>query len=247
MVVYPYLSPANLLKLVEDFTSMKTGAEHWNAEYSLGSPHFQALASDKPSNAAIRFTEYLRKNQIPFVGKVLETGCGMGRNSNYLAGLGFEVTGVDISDVAITEARKRAAVANLSVQYRELDVSTAWPFVDQSIDYVLDLGTSHLLTMKELQVYREELLRVLKLDGKFLLYTLDRSKDQESQKLLKEAPGPEANTYIIPEMGHLERALTLEEITNFYQPLQVESSALIYLPTHFGSEVYETRVSHFKQ
>lgn len=41
-------------------------------------------------------------------GPALDLGCGDGRNSLYLAELGFDVTGIDISTVAITKLRTEA-------------------------------------------------------------------------------------------------------------------------------------------
>jgi methylase of polypeptide subunit release factors len=39
-------------------------------------------------------------------GTALDWGMGQGRNAIYLAGQGWDVTGVDISDVAVEQAKK---------------------------------------------------------------------------------------------------------------------------------------------
>lgn len=48
-------------------------------------------------------------------GRALDIGMGQGRNSLFLARLGWEVTGVDVSDKAIDLAKKEAARLNLKI------------------------------------------------------------------------------------------------------------------------------------
>ena len=45
---------------------------------------------------------------IPKSGKLLELGCGAGNLTVWLAGLGYDIYGVDIAPTAITWARERA-------------------------------------------------------------------------------------------------------------------------------------------
>ncbi len=56
------------------------------------------------------------------VGTALEVGCGEGELSMRLARIGWDVQGCDIADEAVTEARRRAAVAGLAIPFRTLDV-----------------------------------------------------------------------------------------------------------------------------
>jgi SAM-dependent methyltransferase len=51
-------------------------------------------------------------------GRVLELGCGHGRNATYLAGLGCGVDAVDLSAQAIEWAQKRAKSAGVSVEFQ---------------------------------------------------------------------------------------------------------------------------------
>jgi len=210
----------------------------WNERYSkdIG---FEVLKTEKPSEAVVKLAKYLESKKIPFQGKVLDIGCGMGRNANWLAQKGFSVSGVDISQVAVKEASQRAQKLGLSINYQTADVSKSLPFADTSFDFVIDIVTNQLLSLDDLKSYKEEILRILEPEGKFLLYTLDRSVDKGAQQLLKDFPGPEENTYIIPQSGLVERTFTLEEIVDFWSPLNVESSELLFVPTKFEGKVYE--------
>lgn len=58
-------------------------------------------------------------------GRALDLACGAGRNALWLAERGWHVTGVDFSEVALAEARRRAAAANVDVEWVLADV-TEW-------------------------------------------------------------------------------------------------------------------------
>jgi SAM-dependent methyltransferase len=73
--------------------------ERWNKEFNSGIPSLRNAQSSEFLAAAI-------KGRKP--GAALDLGIGQGRNAIYLAAQGWEVTGVDISDVAVSQARKNA-------------------------------------------------------------------------------------------------------------------------------------------
>jgi SAM-dependent methyltransferase len=50
-------------------------------------------------------------------GRALDLACGEGRNTIWLAELGWRATGVDFSQVAIAKAREQAAEASLEVEF----------------------------------------------------------------------------------------------------------------------------------
>lgn len=69
----------------------------------------------------------LAKTQVPQLtarlglvppARVLDVGCGYGRHSVELARLGFQVTGVDISEVQLARAREKAQAAEVAVDFR---------------------------------------------------------------------------------------------------------------------------------
>src|SRR5262249_51216827 len=62
-------------------------------------------------------TEWLDRGLIG-PGRVLELGCGNGRNAVYLARRGFSVDAADFSARAIDWARERAATAGVAVNYQ---------------------------------------------------------------------------------------------------------------------------------
>jgi SAM-dependent methyltransferase len=60
-------------------------------------------------------------------GRGLELGCGEGRPSIWLAGLGWAMTAVDFSAVAVERGRRIAAVHGVEVDWRVADVDAHRP------------------------------------------------------------------------------------------------------------------------
>lgn len=68
---------------------------------------------DKPSQPLVDLVESGRVRPC----RTLDLGCGCGTNAIYLAGKGFEVTGVDISSTAVEIARERAKKADIQCTF----------------------------------------------------------------------------------------------------------------------------------
>jgi 2-polyprenyl-3-methyl-5-hydroxy-6-metoxy-1,4-benzoquinol methylase len=82
-----------------------TYAEYWDRYYSDPSSRF--------NTAPNAFLTEVVKGQKP--GRALEVGMGQGRNSVYLAKLGWDVCGFDISEPGLELARKSAAAAGVRI------------------------------------------------------------------------------------------------------------------------------------
>jgi len=88
---------------------------------------------------------------------VLEVGCGMGTLAIKLAQAGFEVTGLDVSTVALLYANQRATEAGLNINWKA-GFAENIPFPDKSFDYVTCCHT--LEHVKDLPRAASELKRV---------------------------------------------------------------------------------------
>lgn len=83
---------------------------------------------DKPSPFLTREIDRILR-LVP--GKrVLDIACGEGRNSFFLALRGFQVTGLDISDVGLGKAVKRAEAEGLIIDFQRVDLDH-YRFTDQ--------------------------------------------------------------------------------------------------------------------
>jgi 2-polyprenyl-3-methyl-5-hydroxy-6-metoxy-1,4-benzoquinol methylase len=56
-------------------------------------------------------------------GRVLDVGCGTGSLSIVLAGLGFDVTGIDISPAMIARSQEKAEQAGHDIQFQVMDAA----------------------------------------------------------------------------------------------------------------------------
>lgn len=55
-------------------------------------------------------------------GTALDLGCGQGRNALWLASLGFDVTGLDLSPVAVEQAEAMAAELGIDATFEAVDL-----------------------------------------------------------------------------------------------------------------------------
>ena len=69
--------------------------------------------------------------------RVLDLGCGQGRNAVWLARQGHTVTGVDQSDVAIGQARRLAADNGVQVDFELADIVEDWRPPSEAFDLVV--------------------------------------------------------------------------------------------------------------
>jgi tellurite methyltransferase len=70
-------------------------------------------------------------------GRVLDVAMGIGRNSIYLATNGFEVEGVDISEVAIENARKLAIVKGVNIRTEIADLEKSYQISPDFYDVII--------------------------------------------------------------------------------------------------------------
>ena len=77
----------------------------------------------KRDGKVVRFNKFLAdsvRDKQP--GKALDVGMGQGRNSLFLAAMGWEVTGFDIAEVGVKQAREEAVKRGMKIDARVGDV-----------------------------------------------------------------------------------------------------------------------------
>lgn len=190
----------------------KHGEKFWNKEYK-SSKHL--ALSDKPAKDMLKFLRFVErlegKKNLNAMGVVLDLGCGNGRNIIHVSKTySMSGTGFDISEKAISEAKK--ASTGLPLQYEVRSIHEPLPFSDNSITLVLDMMTSHFLNKAERKAMQKEIYRVLKPGGWLFLKTFLRTDDSHAERLLRENPGDEEGSYIHPEIGVAEHVFTEKEI-----------------------------------
>jgi len=110
--------------------------QHWFASW-FDTPYYHILYKDRDYMEAQLFmdtiTQYLN---LPENAKILDLACGKGRHSIYLNQLGYDVTGADLSENSIEEAKKSE---NHTLHFQLHDMRI--PFADK-FDGIFNLFTS---------------------------------------------------------------------------------------------------------
>lgn len=174
---------------------------------------------NKPQSDVVRFVQFLKKEEkvIPESLNILDLGSGAGRNSFYFAEMGNTVTGLEISKTAVGLANEYAKEAGLDINYIKQSIGENFPIEDGSVDIALDITSSNSLTESEREVFLSETNRVLKSGGYFFTKALCKEGDENAKYLIKNNPGKEKDTYIMPEVGVIERVWTKEDFIKTYE------------------------------
>lgn len=187
----------------------------WDREYR--NPKL-VTGKEGPQADTLRFFKFLKKDRKFRVESknILDLGCGTGRNSNYLAEMGNNVIGIEISKTALNLAKKRADNLGVTVDYRLGDIGEKYEIEKESIDIILDVTSSNSLNEKGRETYLNEMNRILKNDGYIFVRALCKDGNKNVKNLLKISPGKEYDTYVMKDIGLTERVFSREDFIKTY-------------------------------
>jgi SAM-dependent methyltransferase len=100
--------------------------------------------------------------------RALEMGCGLGSQALYLARLGFEVTGVDLSRVAVERARARAEAGGLRCRFVAAELTGDLPDLGEAFELVWDWELLHHIFPPERPAYLDNVAHLLAPGGLYL-------------------------------------------------------------------------------
>lgn len=187
----------------------------WEREYR--NPQLLSMG-EEPRSDLKRYIKFLRKAEDIYLENfnILDLGSGTGKNANYLAEMGNNVTGLEISPTAIDLASSRAREMNVAVDYRIADIGIPYPFNNEYFDLIIDIMSSNSLNEKEREIYLKEVHRVLKMSGHFFVRALCKDGDKNAKNLLRLNPGSEYSTYINRDMNLVERVFSRDDFVDMY-------------------------------
>lgn len=100
--------------------------------------------------------------------KLLEIGCGVGNNLLFARwAMGFEIHGIDFSQIAIDEAKRRFDEKGLSYGSLKVGDVRKLPYADGEFDAVVERGVLQCNTLPLIERITAEVFRVLKPGGHF--------------------------------------------------------------------------------
>jgi len=162
-----------------------------------------------PSSSTLEFIEFLSKDKTKN-RKVLDVGCGGGRNLIPFAQHGFDCYGIDFSKTAISLAKKLAEENRVSLNLKIGDVLKL-TYKKEYFDVIIDDGCLHHLKKSEYKNYLKNIVKVLKKEGYFKLYCFSAKT-----KLFLGKKITEKYNWIYHN-NHYTHFFTLEEIKELFK------------------------------
>ena len=100
--------------------------------------------------------------------KTIDLGCGTGNYAIYLASMGFDVTGIDMSQTAIEIARKNAEKKGVKCNFYTADLLGDLHEIEETFDFAYDWELLHHIFPENRENYVENVYRILSPMGKYL-------------------------------------------------------------------------------
>ena len=134
----------------------------WN-EYYKGTPAWD-VGCPQPA-----FEALIKSGEIK-PGRALDIGCGRGENAIMLAVNGCNVTGIDLAETAISDAKARAAEHHVDVNFVVGDVLKLNQYFKESeFDVIIDSFLFHTIEDEERPLFARQVYKVLKPGGKYFM------------------------------------------------------------------------------
>lgn len=154
-------------------------------------------ASDNPSPIVLQTIQKLYKGEHP---RILEIGCGEGRDCLFLLRQGYDVDAVDISEEAVRTCRQKATEADHE-RFAVLDVCTGR--LEKMYDFIYSVSTLHMLVLDEdRRNYFAFIKNHLLADGFALILTMGDGEEEFSSDI--------ASAFENRARTHQETGATLE-------------------------------------
>jgi SAM-dependent methyltransferase len=174
----------------------------WDKVYSNDSSFF----GEEPSNFALICYEDFIKYRVK---RLLELGCGQGRDTIFFASNGLDVHALDSSNIAIENLSEKIKEKNISVDLKHFDARKGIPFSNNFFDAIYaHMFYNMRFTNEELEFLFTETSRVLKNYG--LLYFSVRS-----DKDVRYNTGKKIDNHIYEINGFQIRFFTKSQIRSF--------------------------------
>ena len=206
--------------------SIDTLKSSWEKEYKRkGIP--SSFRKD-PTKPIVEFVSWLKKQN--FKGnQAADIGCGLGRNSFYLASQGFQVTGIELLEDNVKAINEEAKLHNIPVQAFALNAAEHWPIPSDSLDIVIDVFCYKHIVNKDGQFkYRQELKRTLKNNG-FYFISLASENDGFYGPLLDKSTNPKNKLILDPYSNIASFLYSIEELSNefsdFFELVDIKEQA----------------------
>jgi SAM-dependent methyltransferase len=192
------------------------------------------MANVRPASGMSLLVEHLTRVSAPFSGHAIDIGSGKGRNTVYLATLGFNVKALDYIVSALAAGRELAKRRHVEdrVDFREADIDAPWQFDSNYFDVAVDYFSSiDIETRAGRRVCRDEMYRTLK-PGGHALVAVCSAEDEWERELIDTHPGPEPNSTYWPHNGKFQKNYSEPELLEFYSRFNIVKFKKVKKPAY---------------
>ncbi len=169
-------------------------------------------------NMDIYLLDQLMKGRIVPGKKILDAGCGIGRNSEYFIRNNYDIFGIDLQVPAIENAKEQIVLWNANFDLERFFIADLIdiPFPDNNFDFIISSAVLHF--SKDRAHFRklfEELVRVLNPGGiLFIRMTTKHTLAHLSQHLHDDVYYiPDGSTRYLLDVDYLKDLMTKNKLS----------------------------------
>ncbi|MGV8171607.1 MAG: class I SAM-dependent methyltransferase [Candidatus Woesearchaeota archaeon] len=163
----------------------------------------QAYKKENIDESIVRFNSFLKSKKIN--GKLLDVGCGNGKNTIFFEQKGFDAIGIDFAKSAISICKENAKRNRVSSEFLVADILEFKS--EEDFDIIIDCGCLHHIRKQYWSKYHKMLLKNLGLNGYYYLHGI--CDCEENKRLPKH---PKNRKWIVNKNGHYTRFISENEI-----------------------------------
>lgn len=172
--------------------------KQWDEIYQKEGCDYKYYDILKPHPDLLKVTEVFKAHGVK---KVLDLGCGAGRNSIYLAQQGMDVQAIDSSAAGLQIFSEGLKKHGLHVESRVGNVLEPLPYDNASFDAIISVQVLQHGTLDQIILAISEIQRILKTGGIIFITLCGRlSKGKVRECLVRTAQKIAPRTYI-PTLG----------------------------------------------
>ncbi len=160
---------------MNDTISDEIGA--WDRSYAQGDnfvfyPHEEVVRFvSRYIRQRTGLDRFVDKRDFGHTPSGLDLGCGIGRHVRFMDDMGLDAFGVDLSSVAITEAKRLSSAEGREHLLDRFQIGSVadLPYPDHRFDFILSHGVLDSMPFDVARIAMSEAARVLRSDGLFYL------------------------------------------------------------------------------
>lgn len=166
-----------------------------------------------------RLVDMISRVNIPVGSKIIDIGCGSGRNALYMASLGNKVSAIDFSQNAIALSKRRAKDLPVNFFVSSFDHLS---FIDESFDFGIAWRVFHIGGVYENYLAIEEFKRVLK-EGAYAFIAVAAACGHTFEERAKIYGFTDRNTITYPSNGvlHTKHYFCEEELFSHFSDFEI--------------------------